>query len=415
MATIKPFRGVRAPRQFVEQLSARPYDVLSSEEARSEAEGNPMSLYHITRPEINFEPGTDEHDERVYDEAGRQYRLFRENGWLQQDAEECYYLYAETWRGKTQNGLVIAASADDYEKGVIRKHELTRRDKEDDRMRHVVATNANMGPAFFAYPSRPELRSIISDVKKAEPEYDFTTPDGVRHQLWVISEPGTILKITMQFDHIQRLYIADGHHRSAAAARVALERKAANPAHRGDEEYNYFLAVAFPDDELTVIDYNRVLFDTNGLNSKELLARLREDFEVECMGSDIYHPARPHEFALYLDDERWYRLTTKPEHIHDDDPIGCLDVKISSDLILDKIFDIKDLRGSKRIDFVGGIRGLEELKRRVDSGEAACALALYPVTMQQIFRVADTGNIMPPKATWFEPKLRSGIVIHELD
>lgn len=413
MAIVKPFRGVRPPKEIVELLTARPYDVLSSDEARAEAEGKPMSLYHISRPEINFAVGTDEHDLRVYDEAARQYKLFKDNGWLKQDDTECFYIYAETWRGKTQHGIVVAASAEDYRNGVILRHELTRRDKEDDRMRHVMAYNCNLGSAFFAYPASSVLNAIIERVTKDEPEYDFVA-DEVRHQLWIVSDETTKLQIAVQFEHMPHLYIADGHHRSAAAARVAEERKKANPNHNGTEEYNYFLAVCFPENELTVLDYNRILKDFNGMNSKILLKSLQEDFVVEDMGNQIYHPACAHEFALYMEDH-WYRLQTKPENIHDDDPILSLDVTISTELIIKKLFGIEDLRSDKRIDFIGGIRGLEDLKRRVDEGEAVCALALYPVSMQQIFRVADTGNIMPPKATWFEPKIRSGIVVHELD
>ncbi len=414
MAIVKPFRGVRPPQRLVEQLTARPYDVLSSEEARQEAAGKPMSLYHISRPEINFEPGTDEHDERVYDEAARQYQLFRDNEWLVKDEVECYYIYAETWRGKTQHGIVVAASAEDYRNGVILRHELTRRDKEDDRMRHVMAYNCNLGSAFFAYPASDVLNSIIQNViANNKPVYDFVA-DEVRHQFWPVSDDITKLQITVQFSHMPHLYIADGHHRSAAAARVAEERKKANPNHNGTEEYNYFLAVCFPDNELTVLDYNRILKDFNGMSPKQLLKALQEDFVVEDMGTEIYKPACVHEFSLYVD-EHWFRLTTKPENCHDEDPIRSLDVSISSELIVKKLFGIEDLRSDKHIDFIGGIRGLQDLKNRVDSGEAVCALALYPVTMQQIFRVADTGNIMPPKATWFEPKLRSGIVVHELD
>lgn len=413
MAKIKPFRGVRPPKDIVELLSARPYDVLSSDEARKEAEGKPMSLYHISRPEINFQEGTSEHDERVYGKAASQYKLFKKNGWLKKDEEDCYYLYAETWRGKTQHGLVIAASAEDYRNGVILRHELTRRDKEDDRMRHVMAYNANLGPAFFAYPASDALNAIMAEVSKNEPEYDFEA-DEVRHQLWVIKDKVTQLQITMQFDHMPNLYIADGHHRSAAAARVAEERKNANKLHNGTEEYNYFLAVAFPENELTVLDYNRILKDSNGMSAADLLKALEADFVVENKGNEVYHPACAHEFALYVD-KCWYRLETRAEHVHEDDPIRSLDVSISSDLIVKKLFGIEDLRSDNRIDFIGGIRGLEDLQRRVDGGEAFCALALYPVSMQQIFRVADSGNIMPPKATWFEPKLRSGLVIHELD
>jgi len=414
MAIIKPFEGVRPPKDLVAKVSARPYDVLSSEEAREEAAGMPMSLYHINRPEINFEPGTDEHDPRVYGAAHDQYALFKENGWLVRDTEEHYYIYAQTMNGKTQYGLLVAASAEDYEKGVILRHELTRRDKEDDRMRHVVACNANIGPAFFAYPANAEMKEITRKAVSGEPEYDFTSIDGVRHQMWIISDKAVMDRITEIFKTFPHLYIADGHHRSAAAVRVAQERRAANPNHKGDEEYNYFLTSCFAADELTVLDYNRVVMDLNGKTKGELLDALKADFAVEDMGEGIYKPQHVHEFSLYLGDH-WYRLETKPEHVHEEDPIESLDVAISSKLILDKQLGITDLRGDKRIDFIGGIRGLEELKKKVDGGEAALALALYPVSMEQIFRVADSGNIMPPKATWFEPKLRSGVVIHELD
>lgn len=414
MAIIKPFEGVRPPRNLVDKVSARPYDVLSSEEAREEAAGLPMSLYHINRPEINFEVGCDEHDPRVYQAAHDQYELFKKNGWLVRDAGEHYYIYAQTMNGKTQYGLLVAVHADDYEKGVILRHELTRRDKEDDRMRHVEACNANIGPAFFAYPANAEMKEITRKAVSGEPEYDFVSADGVRHQMWIISDKAIMDRITEIFKTFPHLYIADGHHRSAAAVRVAQERKKANPNHKGDEEYNYFLTACFAADELTVLDYNRVVKDLNGKTAEELLKALEADFTVEDMGEDYYKPAKRHEFSLYIN-KHWYRLTTKAEHIHEEDPIESLDVAISSKHILDKQFGITDLRGDKRIDFIGGIRGLEELKKLVDNGSAACALALYPVSMEEIFRVADSGNIMPPKATWFEPKLRSGVVIHELD
>lgn len=413
MVKIKAFKGIRPPKEMAAKVCARPYDVLSSEEARAEAEGMPMSLYHISKPEINFPVGTSEYDERVYQEATRQYNLFKQNGWLRQDPTECYYVYAQTWRGKTQYGLMIAASVEDYEAGRIKKHELTRQDKEDDRMRHVVATNANIGSAFFAYPKNPALHNIIMQVVKGEPECDFTA-DEVRHQLWVISEKNTCNKITDIFAAIPSLYIADGHHRSAAAARVGAERRKTNPNHNGTEEYNYFLATAFSADELTVLDYNRLVFDLNGHSEAELLQLLAEDFIIETAGAEVYHPQARHEFALYLD-HCWYRLTTKPEVVDDTDPIKSLDVSISSELILKKLFGIVNLRKDERVDFIGGIRGLQYLQDQVDQGKAKLALALYPVSMQEIMNVADAGQIMPPKATWFEPKLRSGIVIHELD
>ena len=411
---IKPFRGIRPPKTLVEKVSSRPYDVLNSEEARREAEGNPMSLYHIIKPEINFEPGTDEHDPKVYTSAVEHFREFRQKGWLVQDSQDKYYVYAQTMNGHTQYGLVVAAWVEDYMEGRIKKHELTRKDKEEDRMKHVRVNNANIEPVFFAYPHRDDLDQIIASITAGEPEYDFVAaPEGFRHTIWVINEPATIERITQIFKEIPSMYIADGHHRSAAAALVGNEKKLQNPHHTGNEEYNYFLAVCFPDNQLNIIDYNRLVRDLNGLTDEQFLEALKADFEVEKMGKEIYKPQRLHNFSLYLSGE-WYSLTAKQGRYDDQDPIGVLDVTISSNLILDKILGIKDLRTDKRIDFVGGIRGLGELKRRVDSGEMKMALALYPVTMQQIINIADSGNIMPPKTTWFEPKLRSGLVIHEL-
>lgn len=411
---IKPFRGIRPPKTLVEKVSSRPYDVLNSEEARREAEGNPMSLYHIIKPEINFEPGTDEHDPKVYTSAVEHFRDFRQKGWLVQDSQDKYYVYAQTMNGHTQYGLVVAAWVEDYIEGRIKKHELTRKDKEEDRMKHVRVNNANIEPVFFAYPHRDDLDQIIASITAGEPEYDFVAaPEGFRHTFWVINEPETIERITQIFKEIPSMYIADGHHRSAAAALVGNEKKLQNPHHTGNEEYNYFLAVCFPDNQLNIIDYNRLVRNLNGLTDEQFLKALKADFEVEKMGKEIYKPQRLHNFSLYLSGE-WYSLTAKQGRYDDQDPIGVLDVTISSNLILDKILGIKDLRTDKRIDFVGGIRGLGELKRRVDSGEMKMALALYPVTMQQIINIADSGNIMPPKTTWFEPKLRSGLVIHEL-
>lgn len=411
---IKPFRGIRPPRELAKQVSSRPYDVLNSEEARAEAAGNPMSLYHIIKPEINFAPGTDEHDPKVYPAALEAFRAFRANGWLVQDSEEKYYIYAQTMNGRTQYGLVVAAWVDDYMEGRIKKHELTRRDKEEDRMKHVRINNANIEPVFFAYQHRDDLNAIIQQVTSQEPEYDFISDlDGFGHTFWVIDDAQMIADITRIFGEIPAMYIADGHHRSAAAALVGDEKKRQNPQHTGEEEYNYFLAVCFPDDQLNIIDYNRLVRDLNGLSDEQFLEALKANFDVECMGADIYKPQQLHNFSLYLSG-LWYSLTAKPGRYDDSDPIGVLDVTISSRLILDDILGIKDLRTDKRIDFVGGIRGLGELKRRVDSGEMRVALALYPVTMQQIIDIADSGNIMPPKTTWFEPKLRSGLIIHEL-
>ena len=406
---IKPFKGIRPPKELVTKVSSRPYDVLSSDEARQEAAGNEMSLYHIIKPEIDFPEGTDEHDPRVYPEAKQQYQRFRVKGWLEQDLDEKYYVYAQTMDGRTQYGLVVAAWVDDYLEGRIKKHELTRKDKEEDRMKHVRTINANMEPVFFAYPHRDDLDAIVAEVCKAEPEYDFVAaPEGFRHTFWVIDDKKIINRITEIFAQIPAMYIADGHHRSAAAARVGAELKG-----QKTKESDFFLAVCFPDNQLHVLDYNRVVKDLNGLTETEFLAKIAEDFDMEDKGTEIYKPNKLHNFSLYLGG-KWYSLTAKEGRYNDADPIGVLDVTISSNLILDKILGIKDLRSDKRIDFVGGIRGLGELKRRVDSGEMKMALALYPVTMQQIIDIADSGNIMPPKTTWFEPKLRSGLVIHEL-
>lgn len=413
MATVKPFRGIRPPRNLVEQVASRPYDVLNSDEARAEAAGNPKSLYHIIKPEIDFPAGTDEHDERVYDRAVENFQAFRQNGWLVQDEADHYYIYAQTMDGRTQYGIVVAANVHDYVNGVIKKHELTRRDKEDDRMRHVRINNANIEPVFFAFPDNEILETIIRKVTSAEAEYDFTAPDGFGHHFWVVDDPADIAAITKAFAAMPSLYIADGHHRSAAAARVGLEKAQTDPNHTGDEEYNYFLAVAFPASHLRIIDYNRVVRDLNGLTPEQFIKALEKDFIVAPKGAETYTPAGLHNFSLYLDGQ-WYSLTAREGRYDDADPIGVLDVTISSDLILRDILGIHDLRSDKRIDFVGGIRGLGELKRRVDSGEMAMALALYPVSMKQLMDIADTGNIMPPKTTWFEPKLRSGLVIHEL-
>ena len=414
MATIKPFKGVRPPKNLVEKVESRPYDVLESEEARVEAGDNEMSLYHIIKPEIDFEPGTSEYDPRVYEKAAENFKAFQEKGWLVQDDKEQYYIYAQTMNSKTQYGLVVGAYVDDYLNGVIKKHELTRRDKEEDRMKHVRVNNANIEPVFFAYPDNDVLNTLIMRYASTHPEYDFVAPiDGFRHQFWVISDQADIEAITKEFAKMPSLYIADGHHRSAAAALVGAEKAKQNPHHTGKEEYNYFMAVCFPASQLTILDYNRVVKDLNGMTSEEFLNTLHNDFEVECKGTEPYRPAQLHEFSLYLDG-KWYSLIAKKGTYNDADPIGILDVDISSRLILDKLLGIKDLRSDKRIDFVGGLRGLEELKRRVDSGEMKMALALYPVSMKQIMDIADSGKIMPPKATWFEPKLRSGLIIHKL-
>lgn len=414
MAVIKPFRGVRPPKELVESVQSRPYDVLNSEEARREAAGNEKSLYHIIRPEIDFPVGTDEHAPEVYAKAAENFEKFQRNGWLIEDTKEQYYIYAQTMNGHTQYGLVVCACVDDYLDGVIKKHELTRKDKEEDRMRHVRVNDANIEPVFFAYPDNSALDKIVARYVSGSPEYDFTASlDGFRHRFWVVGDDGDIAAITKEFASMPALYIADGHHRSAAAALVGKEKADKNPCHKGNEEYNYFMAVCFPSSQLTIIDYNRVVKDLNGLSADGFLAELDRNFVVECKGEDVYKPVALHNFSLYLDG-KWYSLTAKEGTYDDAEPIGVLDVTISSNLILDGILGIKDLRTDKRIDFVGGIRGLGELKRRVDSGEMKMALALYPVSMKQLTDIADSGNIMPPKTTWFEPKLRSGLVIHKL-
>lgn len=414
MAKVKPFRGLRPPKQFVEQVASKPYDVLSSEEARAEAEGNEKSLYHIIKPEIDFEPGTGEHEQKVYDKAVENFQKFQREGWLVQDEKEQYYLYAQTMDGRTQYGLVVGASVDDYLTGKIKKHELTRKEKEVDRMHHIEINNANIEPVFLSFPTNEVLERVIAQTAKTEPEYDFVSEDGIGHTLWCISDDAVINEITEAFAKIPYLYIADGHHRTAAAAHVGEEKAKADPNHTGKEEYNYLLAVCFPESHLKVMDYNRVVKDLNGLTDEEFLQKVGEKFVVEDKGAEIYRPAALHNFSLYLGG-KWYSLTAKEGTYDDNDPIGVLDVKISSDYILRDILNIVDLRTDKRIDFVGGIRGLGELKDRVDSGEMKMALALYPVTMRQIIDIADSGNIMPPKATWFEPKLRSGLIIHKLD
>ena len=409
---IKPFAGVRPPREYAADVASRPYDVLNSAEAKSEA--TEKSLLHIIKPEIDFDPIADEHSQPVYDKAVENFKLWQERGWLIQDAKEMYYIYAQIMNGHTQYGLVAAANVDDYMSGKIKKHELTRRDKEDDRMIHVRIQNANIEPVFFAYNDVAEMNQIISDyVATHAPEYDFVAPDGFGHTFWKIDDDAIINRITEIFRDVPAMYVADGHHRTAAAARVGAEQREHNPNHTGDEEYNYFLAVIFPASQLNVIDYNRVVRDLNGLTPAEFLDKLRDAFDVVDMGPEIYKPNKLHNFGMYLDG-KWYSLTARPGTYNDDDPIGVLDVTVLSNQVFDKILNLGDLRTSQRIDFVGGIRGLGELQRRVDSGEMAAAFALYPVTMQQIINIADTGNIMPPKTTWFEPKLRSGLVIHKL-
>lgn len=415
MAILKAFKGLRPPKEIVRDLASRPYDVLNSEEAREEAKGNPVSLLHIIKPEIDLPPNMDVHAPQVYDKARENFELFRNKGWLKPDVKDNLYIYAQTMNGKTQYGLVGCAGVTDYMNGIIKKHELTRKDKEEDRMKHVRITNANMEPVFFTYPSVKEIDDIVASfVKDHAPEFDFTSVDGIGHHFWVIEDNATIQTLISLFGKVPATYVADGHHRTAAAALVGNEKKTRNPDHNGDEEYNFFLAVHFPDNQLSIIDYNRVVKDLNGLSAKLLFNKLEKVFTIEEKGSEIYKPVRLHNFSMYLEG-KWFSLTARPGTYNDSDPIGVLDVTILSRLVLDEILDIKDLRTSNRIDFVGGIRGLGELKKRVDSGEMKAAFALYPVSMKQLINIADSGNIMPPKTTWFEPKLRSGLVVHSLD
>ena len=413
MVKVKPFCGIRPPKEYAAEVASRPYDVLNSVEAKAEA--TERSLLHIIKPEIDFDPIADEHSKEVYQKAMENFRLWKERGWLVQDSEEHYYIYAQTMEGRTQYGIAMCCHFEDYLSGAIKKHELTRPDKEEDRMIHVRNQKANIEPVFFTYPDNEEINAIVESVVEAnEPDYDFTAADGFGHHFWVVRSKEANDRLTELFADVPALYVADGHHRTAAAARVGQECMAKNPAHTGEEEYCYFLAVTFPASQLRIIDYNRVLKDLNGLSKEQLLAALGESFEVECKGAEVYKPACLHNFAMYLDGE-WYSLTARKGTYNDEDPIGVLDVTVLSNLVLDKIFGISDLRTSNRIDFVGGIRGLGELKRRVDSGEMKVAFALYPVSMQQLIDIADTGNIMPPKTTWFEPKLRSGVVIHSFE
>lgn len=411
MVKVKPFAAIRPPKAIVKEVASRPYDVLNSAEAQAEA--GEKSLLHIIKPEIDFHPIADEHSQPVYDKAVENFKKWQEKGWLKQDAKECYYVYAQTMEGRTQYGIVLCANVEDYLNGTIKKHELTRKDKEDDRMIHVRIQNANLEPVFFAYRDNKVINDIVSKYTAKAPEYDFVAEDGFGHHFWVIDCDNDIKTITETFATIPAFYVADGHHRTAAAARVGVEKKEQNPHHTGDEEYNFFMAVVFPESQLKIIDYNRVVKDLNGMTAEQFIAKLGADFEVKEMGTEIYRPSKLHNFSMYIGG-KWYSLTAKKGTYNDSDPIGVLDVTVCSNLIFDKLLDIKDLRTSKRIDFVGGIRGLGELKKRVDSGEMVAAFALYPVSMDQLIRIADTGNIMPPKTTWFEPKLRSGITIHKL-
>ncbi len=414
MVRVKPFAAIRPPKSIVTEVAAPPYDVLNSAEAKAMA--GEKSLLHITKPEIDFEPIAGEHEQRTYDKAVANFKEWKKQGWLVQDSKPCYYVYSQTMGKRTQYGLVLCAHTDDYAEGKIKKHELTRKDKEDDRMIHVRIQNANIEPVFFAYKDNAELNAIVSSAITAAPEYSFIDENDFGHSFWPVTDDAVIARITEIFTNdVDAFYVADGHHRTAAAARVGAEKKAQNPAHTGEEEYNWFMAVCFPESHLKIIDYNRVVKDLNGMSEEQLLKALEADFEVRLESEkEPYAPSGLHNFSMYLG-KKWYSLQAKPGRYDDNDPIGVLDVTILSNLVLDKLLGIKDLRTDKRIDFVGGIRGLGELSRRVDSGEMKVAFALYPVSMEQLINIADTGNIMPPKTTWFEPKLRSGLAIHSLD
>lgn len=414
MATLKPFKGWRPPKEIVKQLASRPYDVLDSKEARVEAANNPYSFLRVVKPEIELPEDINPYSQAVYDKAVENFQKFQNQGYLKQDAIPCYYVYAQTWGQKIQYGIVGCASVEDYMNNVIKKHELTRPDKEEDRMKHVRYLNANAEPVFFTYQAVDAIDAIVSGITKNTPEYDFIADDGFGHKFWVIDDNATLNTLEDLFADVPAFYVADGHHRTAAAALVGAEKRKNNPCHSGSEEYNFFMAVLFPDNQLTIIDYNRVVTDLYGLSKEEFLLKLDENFEVVKKGTLECKPEKLHSFSMYMDG-CWYLLEAKVGTYNDNDPIGVLDVTILSNLVLDQILGIKNLRTDKRIDFVGGIRGLGELKRRVDSGEMAVAFALYPVSMKQLLDIADTNNIMPPKTTWFEPKLRSGLVVHTLD
>ncbi len=414
MAILKPFRGYRPPQDIVKNLASRPYDVLNSEEARQEVGDNPYSFLRVVKPEVELPQGINLYSQELYDKARSNFEQFIEKGYLKRDEQPMYYVYAQTWGEKTQYGIVGCAGVEDYQNDIIKKHELTRPDKEEDRMKHVRITNANAEPVFFTYPRQDAIDTLVARVVKSDPVYDFMADDGFGHKFWLIDNNESVSQLEGLFAQVDSFYVADGHHRTAAAALVGQEKKQANPNHSGDEPYNFFMAVLFPDDQLTIIDYNRVVKDLNGLSKQEFMKKLEQDFEMKNMGTSIFKPDQLHVFSMYLDGE-WYAMQAKSHSYNDHDPIGVLDVTILSKSVLEPILGIKDLRTDKRIDFVGGIRGLGELKRRVDSGEMQVAFALYPVTMKQLMDIADTGNIMPPKTTWFEPKLRSGLVVNVLD
>jgi uncharacterized protein (DUF1015 family) len=414
MAILKPFRGYRPLKKYAKQIASRPYDVLSSEEARVEAHGNPYSFLHVVKPEIDLPAELDHYSPEVYQKGKENLERMISDGILIQDQEEYLYVYAQTMWGKTQYGLVGCAGVSDYFNNIIRRHELTRPDKEEDRKKHIRITNFNAEPVFFTYPPHIEIDELVKTVVQNEPDYDFVANDNIGHHFWVIRDRKVNKRISDIFtSDVPLTYVADGHHRTAAAALIGDEKKRSNPHHSGHEEYNFFLAVHFPADQLRIIDYNRVVKDLNGLSPREFLEKIRKSFNVTEKGEEIYKPVRLRNFSMYLEG-KWYSLDAKPGTVDDNDPVNRLDVTLLSKQVLEPVLNITDLRKSKRIDFVGGIRGLDELKKRVDSGEMKVAFALFAVTMDQLIEIADTGNIMPPKTTWFEPKLRSGLVLHQL-
>ena len=410
MATLRPFRGYRPRPDAVERVASRPYDVLSSDEARVEAEGNPYSFLHVGKPEIDLPIHVNHYDDQVYRKGKENLDRLIHDGVLRQDPTPSLYLYAQTMDGQTQYGIVGCVSVEEYLNDTIKKHELTRKDKEDDRTRHVRVTNAHSGPIFLTYRANAELDSITHEICAMRPQFDFLSPDLIRHQFWVVSDPHLIGRICTTFQTIPTLYVADGHHRSAAAARVGKELAEANPGHTGNEEYNFFLAVLFPHNQLRIMDYNRVVKDLNGMTAEEFLAKLNALFRVER----VVNPEKPSvkgDYGMYLNGQ-WYLLRAKVELLNAQDPVDRLDVSFLQNRVLAPLLGIDDPRTNSRIDFVGGIRGLEDLEKRVDSGTMGVAFALHPTSIEELLAIADAGKIMPPKSTWFEPKLRDGVIVH---
>jgi len=413
MPVFRPFKAYRPKPEFAAKVAAKPYDVLSSEEAREEAKDNPLSFLHVGKPEIDLDPSIDLYDPKVYEKGRENLMKFINEGILVQDPEPYFYLWAQTMGNRTQIGIVGCASVDDYWNDKIKKHEKTRKDKEEDRCNHVRVTNAHTGPIFLTYRDNAEINKIVDEIVNTTPEYDFVSEDNVRQRVWVIRDKKKIGEIQEILGKVDYFYVADGHHRSAAAAIVGRERQQANPNHKGDEEYNFFLSVLFPASHLMIMDYNRVVKDLNDLTKDEFLSKLSKVVNVEKV-SGQYKPKKKGEIGMYFDGE-WYRLEIKPDFFVVDDPVERLDISILQNYILHPILGIDDPRTSKRIDFVGGIRGLGELERRVNSGEWVVAFAMYPTSIEELMQIADSGKIMPPKSTWFEPKLKDGLFVHFLD